>query len=676
MSSLVVPLTITEVRELMLADLKRSGLSEKDSRLMSVRPLTTEQLASQYPQLTKYRLPGYVIPYGGQFFRYRFLTSPLGLKLRYVQPTGAPPRLYRPRNFDWAKWEKKPDKLLFTEGEKKAVAGCKHGFPTIGLGGVWNFRSKKQGWKLLPDIETLPLEGLHVYIVYDSDARSNTNIIQAQNQFANELLERKAFVYVSPIPGWSLEKGLDDFLLVEGPEALAEYLVEQEEWDKSRAIREMNEKFLFVRNSSEIRDCDTGKMYSDRKFLTLTLNRNFDAVEVKTIAGNQVEVPVEKNAGREWLKNLIRNDVQNLVYKPGHTEIVGETQYPDYNVWKGWGVEPEEGDITLFVELVDYLLAECSEKERKWFWDWLAYPIQNPGAKMSSCVFLHGGQGTGKNMLGEIVGAMYGENYTEVDDDILTADFNSWCQFRQFVMGSEIGTRVAKNANRMKNFITRPKININTKYVAQFEIDDCINYFFNANGGAAMFLENDDRRNFVVHVQGKPKADSWYTRLREFKQGKGPAHLMYYLLERDLTGFNPKAHPPVTAAKDRAIDTSRNDAASWAENLRVNGNTQLKRLASPAQIWPHFTATNHDSLGSVQKMKITLHDDGRFRQALGGKQIKINRHWGMQRLWILDQKKNDAWSTSESNVDEIRKAFVEDYGAGCLAPRKKKPYDE
>jgi len=58
-------------------------------------------------------------------------------------------------------------------------------------------------------------------------------------------------------------------------------------------------------------------------------------------------------------------------------------------------------------------------------------------------------------------------------------------------------------------------------------------------------------------------------------------------------------------------------------------------------------------------MKIALHHAG-FRQALGGKQIKVNNQ--MQRFWIIDQKLNDLWGHAAADVKAIRQAFVDDYG--------------
>lgn len=95
--------------------------------------------------------------------------------MRYTQPSAARPHVYFSPLFDWHDYfaRKAEDRwLIITEGELKANCACKLGIPTLALGGVWNFRSAKEGLPIIPDLSELPLKETVVYIVYDSDAIS------------------------------------------------------------------------------------------------------------------------------------------------------------------------------------------------------------------------------------------------------------------------------------------------------------------------------------------------------------------------------------------------------------------------------------------------------------------------------------------------------------------------
>jgi hypothetical protein len=87
-----------------------------------------------------------------------------------VAPAGLPPRLYVPpfppfTNGEW------PDELWVTEGEKKSVAATVAGIPTLGLSGVWSWRSRggDDHVAVRPDVRAVPWRGRSVLLVYDSD---------------------------------------------------------------------------------------------------------------------------------------------------------------------------------------------------------------------------------------------------------------------------------------------------------------------------------------------------------------------------------------------------------------------------------------------------------------------------------------------------------------------------
>lgn len=436
--------------------------------------------------------------------------------------------------------------------------------------------------------------------------------------------------------------------------------METPEWETSRALHEMNERAVFIRKSSEAMSVEDGFVYSRSRFFDLMAPLKHEVRETR----NGKDVGVEKSTVKVWWDSAIRNEVRQLTYKPGEPAIIENgTAYPDYNLYQGWGCEPKKGDVKPFLELVDHLLHECTPAQKRWFMQWLAYPIQHPGTKLASCVLVWSiNQGVGKSFLGEIMEKIYGPNYKLVDDSELMSDFNTWAKGRQFIVGDEIGVKVRQAADRMKGYITRPTITVNEKFTNPYEIPDCINYYFTSNSPNAAFLEADDRRHFVVNCSLPALTDEFYNKLRKFKDGDGPAALMHYLLNLDTEDFNSKARPPVTAAKERMVDASRSDAARWAAELMVNGHPMLKGpLATPTQLHALFVDRKHNSLGNVKVMGLALESEG-FKQALAGEQIKVDKHWGMQRFWVLDKTKIADWSRPEANKSEIRKAFTPHYG--------------
>jgi hypothetical protein len=667
MSSLRAPLKLPEVKALMRTQLTASGL---DPTHRGYTPLTAEQAACQYPQLTRYPAAGYTITYHDQdgkptsFFRFRYVEEPSGFgkALRYIQPSAELPRVYWSTNLPWKKvLVHKDDPIFITEGEKKADCGCKHGLAVIGLGGVWSYKSKKANLPLLKELAAIDWDGRSVYIVYDSDAISNRATRMAEMELARQLIERKASVYVIRLPPSVDGKvGLDDFLVDEGVEEF--HKLDAEEFSNSESLHQFNEKATVIVKTAEVLTFRNGAIYPFQKFEKLFAS---DKYTVREELGNGEVKLKEMPTAKEWLKWGGHNQVECVSYEPGQPEFLPrDGPHPGYNAWSGWGVEPEKGDMSVVVELVDYLLQECTKEQKAWLWSWLAYPIQNPGRKMSSCVLTHGGQGTGKSILGEIVGRIYGENYKAVEDHDLTNSFNEWCRNRQFVMGSEIGASYRKAADVMKSAITREHITVNSKFVAQYEIRDCINYYFTSNKPNAAYLDEDDRRHFIVNVPKIPMPAEFYARLKAFKDGDGPKYLMDHLLKIDLTRFDPKAPPPLTAAKERMIVTSRSDAKQWAIDIRDQGHAMLVGcpFATPSQLEALFDyAGKNKSLGAHNLMSTVLQEAG-MEQVFGGRQLYLNSSWGKQRFWILDPKLNEKFAGDDAEVEVVKKAYIALHG--------------
>jgi hypothetical protein len=147
-----------------------------------------------------------------------------GKAIKYEAPKGMSPLAYFPSGGVTA--EALPDPqaaLLITEGEKKALKADQEGFACIGLSGVWSWG---KGGELLPCLAALPWEGRHVYVVFDDDAATNTNVQRAESALTRALSEKGADVRTIRLPSGpgGVKVGLDDFLVSNAPEALRELL--------------------------------------------------------------------------------------------------------------------------------------------------------------------------------------------------------------------------------------------------------------------------------------------------------------------------------------------------------------------------------------------------------------------------------------------------------------------
>ena len=87
---------------------------------------------------------------------------------------------------------------------------------------------------------------------------------------------------------------------------------------------------------------------------------------------------------KAWMQWQHRNEVEGVEYMPGSPTI----HENNFNLWKGMGVDPKEGDVGPFLDILDNNIR--NEAERRYLLQWCAYPVQNLGAKLMTSVVLVG----------------------------------------------------------------------------------------------------------------------------------------------------------------------------------------------------------------------------------------------------------------------------------------------
>jgi len=256
------------------------------------------------------------------------------------------------------------------------------------------------------------------------------------------------------------------------------------------------------------------------------------------------------------------------------------------NTWRGWPMQPStQGSCYCLLELLYWL---CSQEENAdevhaWLLKWMAYPLQHPGAKMSSAVIMHGPQGTGKSTVFQTLGKIYGDYGQILNQRGLEDKFNSdWADSKLFLLAEEVVTRqeMWHIKNELKELVTGEWIRVNPKNLAAYRQRNHMNIVYLSNENQPLPLENDDRRHMVVYTPPM-QAEEFYDDVHwELEHNNGMACFYHYLLhEVDVSDFHPKKRPPMTQSKQALIDLSLPSEAvfirEWqAGQLELNGNEE------------------------------------------------------------------------------------------------------
>ena len=245
-----------------------------------------------------------------------------------------------------------------------------------------------------------------------------------------------------------------------------------------------------------------------------------------------------------WLGQEDRRMVPqaNVVFDPS-----GASQPPQYvNLFDRFPLTPVRGEDRCRC-IVEHLWNLCQENDAlcHWVTSWLAYPLQNPGAKMRTALVMHGRtEGTGKSKLGEVMRRIYGRYCTSVGQPELQRDFNDWISARLLVLAEEVVSRqdLAHHQGMLQALISQPTVQINTKNMPIREEANHANFIFYSNQQVPVRLNPTDRRFTVVRVEREHPPD--YFAAIDAELDSGGAEAFYdYLLRYDLKGFNQFTRP-------------------------------------------------------------------------------------------------------------------------------------
>lgn len=583
------------------------------------------------------------------FQRFRYLVDPppnsAGKVQRYAQSERSGVCAYFPTLRDWSTILTDTKQTIYiTEGEFKAAKACERGFPTIGLGGVWNFTSKASGGAFLRELEAVDWVQREVYIIYDNDGQPNEKVIMALNRLAEELCERGAIIYTVFLPSVKPGKtGLDDYFIAnpDPTEFVQMRDLTRISLTMAKPLHEMNDRYTLLYSPQGVGCLDTGRIIGLDTFNLVEGKHNY---REGVVHKDNTLVQKKVSLAAAWIKWSMRRETSEAAYNPGAERLCDGA----FNTWPGWGTTPVKGDVSKFLRVIDNLFDACVvpkeeiKAAKKWFLQWLAFPIQHPGAKMFSMAVLLGAPQIGKSLLVSMVSRIYGDNFHQLSTNDLTSQFNGWAAHVQLALGDDIiGSDKRSHATEFKTMITRDWAVINEKNIPGYKVRDCINYIFTTNEFDAFFMDDNDRRNFIWHCMGEKIALAEGRAIRAWADSEeGGNALHYYLLNLSLDGFD---HTPamMTTAKMAMTDLGKSDLEGWCHRLRDTTDLILPNsncdLYSSRELLQKYDPEGKHKLTAAGLGKAMTRTG--FMQVLGGAPIV----WpgGNERLFIIRNK--DKW---------------------------------
>lgn len=277
-----------------------------------------------------------------------------------------------------------------------------------------------------------------------------------------------------------------------------------------------------------------------------------------------------------WLNSQDRRvvDVDHIVFDPTMTK--DPNVY--INTFEGLPLAPERNDAAC--ENLRWLISFlCNHDEEAlgWLTKWLAYPLQNMGAKMDTAVLMHSiMEGSGKSLLfADVFGQLYGQYAATVGQTQLEGSFNAWQSRKLWAVFEEVVSRDQRynQVGKIKHMITGKTVRMESKFINGWEEANHMNAVFLSNEIMPWPISDDDRRLLVMWPMETLPVARQKAISRELSSG-GVAALYGWLLGVELGNFDQRTRPPKTEARQRLVALSR---TAWQTFLHLWRTEELGR---------------------------------------------------------------------------------------------------
>lgn len=356
-----------------------------------------------------------------------------------------------------------------------------------------------------------------------------------------------------------------------------------------------------------------------------------------------------------WLAHPGRRQYEHITFAPGDTVPPGVL-----NLWQGYAVVPTDGDVSPWLSVLAAVVP--LETERHYVLQWLAWKVQNPGGVPDTLLIFVGRKGAGKNSLLDPVLTIFGRHGLLVDNpELIAGRFTGHLMTAALaVLDEAVFTGDPRQADAIKSRVTAKVMTYEQKGVDPVRGTNRCAYVMMTNHDHAWQATADERRAVVVDVGDTLRGDlPFWARYHAWAGGAGPAALLNYLQQVDVSSFNPRAIPKSEALRRQVEMTAlRDPAAAWwfqcltEGEIRHQGGRVLLHEAEP-------TAVDRATLRESFEQSATARGRAPCWAAAARKLVAWAGASGVHKTRVRGTGGIRAWQDVLPPLLELRRSFTE-----------------
>ena len=312
-----------------------------------------------------------------------------------------------------------------------------------------------------------------------------------------------------------------------------------------------NKKRKIVSYTYEPRDLKN--TFSGRNDVCVIVTPDESIIAMKDIDENDEDKPVSVSLGELLTKFLITGKIIrrykcfDFIPTDNNIELERERIFNRYN---GFRLRDQVAtkeipfEQTCMYELILHSLCNGDTRIFNYILNWIAQIIQYPHKKPNTAPFFCSIQGIGKSLFGYFLMNLIGFEYCDINEGSKAfGDFNGDEENKLLIIFEEpCGARMHKQANALKNMITRKTNKINRKFMEKYVQSSFERCIFFGNDPSALRIEPSDRRFLIVKCSHKYRGR--YKFFKKIDNEIGDIDVLInafnWFKTRDISDFNPQ----------------------------------------------------------------------------------------------------------------------------------------
>lgn len=293
-----------------------------------------------------------------------------------------------------------------------------------------------------------------------------------------------------------------------------------------------------------------------------------------------------------WMRHKQRREYPNGIVFAPNSVVEGA-----YNHWQGFSVAPDDTkSCKLFLKHLFEVFCSGNAEHYEYMLCWLAHMIQFPEDKPGVAVIAKGKKGAGKDTVFEYIGKIFTSHYVTIaTKDQFVGKFNAHqerCLLLHVQEGFWAGDK--RDEGSLKYLITSHEVMIEPKGLNAFPVKSVLRVFISSNERWVVPASEDERRFFVLNVSDKRRGDhKYFAAFRAEMNSDGPAALLAYLMNYDISNFQVRDVPNTEALAEQKIEGLKNVERWWHSILEQGfiDATGYLGHGSSHRAWPNDKLT-------------------------------------------------------------------------------------